>query len=133
MAFGMQPLTLDLIDEGEFREELDECLAEAQKILAEHRAKYEDESHKATIEVSAKVKLVIVNAKEGTVAIKSSVDIKRPKRPESFTTAIEAEGQTGEAVLFVKAGGSDSGDPTQTKFATRDGEMVEQSTGEDEE
>lgn len=131
MGFGMQPLTLELIDEGQFQFDLEQCLAEAQSILAEHRNIYGDQSHKATVEVVAKVKMTIVQASEGTVAIKAGVQVKRPERPASVTTAIESTDQTGKPAMFVKSGGSDADHPRQLKFAKRDGSLVDPGDGED--
>lgn len=124
----MVPLTSKLIDEGEFQAELEECLSRAQVELAEHRKRFGDEAHKAFAEVVAKVKFTVQNASEGMVSIKWGVDIKRPKRPEGASVAIESFDDAGQPALFVKAGGSDN-DPLQTKFATRDGRMVDNEAG----
>ncbi len=128
----MVPLTSKLIDEGEFQEELEECLKQAQIALAEHRERFGDEAHKASTELVAKVKFTIQNAAEGMVSIKWGVDVKRPKRPEGASVAIESFDDSGQPALFVKAGGSDN-DPRQSKFATRDGRLVDNEAGTGEE
>lgn len=133
MAFGMQPLTLELISEGDYLEEYEAAIEEAQQVLAEYREKHGDASHKATVVVEAKIKFQIMNPAEGTTAIKTQVDVKRPAPPAQITTAIESVSEDGDKVLFVKAGGSDSGDPTQTKFATKHGDMVGDMAESDEE
>lgn len=125
MAFGMIPIDVSQIDEGQFMEALSERLQEAQRAIAEHVHEFGDLAHKAVCKIDSSISIVCMNPAEGTFAIKWEANVKRPKRPASITTAIQAEGEDGKPALYVKAGGSDSGNPRQQKFARRDGSMVE--------
>lgn len=124
MGFGMKPLTLELIDEGQFLAELEHEVMKAQEILGDFQQEHGDASEKGTVEVTAKIKFKITNPKEGTVQISTGTQTKRPQRPGSVTTSIQSEDESGKTRLYVKGGGSDGGHPRQTKFATRDGELV---------
>lgn len=125
MAFGMIPLEVEGIDEGNFMIQLRERLGEAQQAIADHIKEFGDAAHKSTCKVDCSISLICMNPVEGTVAIKWSADVKRPKRPASVTIAMTSTDEGGKPTLYVKTGGSDSGDPRQTKFAKRDGTMVD--------
>ena len=124
------PIEPDLIDEGEFMEEVAGKLQEAFLQLRKHRLKFEEKAKKATVEVVAKVKMTVVDVNDGTTALTWEVQIKPPKRPAETSFAIDGFDQNSEPALLVKAGGSDESNPRQLKFSTRDGRNVDTETGD---
>ena len=124
------PIEPDLIDEGEFMEELAGKLNEAFLMLRKHRLRFDDKAKKASVEVIGKVKLTVMDTKEGNTAVTWEVQVKPPKRPAETSFAIDGYDQHSEPALLVKAGGSDKSDARQMKFATSDGRNVDQESGE---
>ncbi|MEL6109854.1 MAG: hypothetical protein AAFU85_27915 [Planctomycetota bacterium] len=124
------PITLDLIDEGELKEQIEEGIAEAAKVLRAYRIKYGDDAKKAVASVKVKIGFCCVDPTQGLTAIVWDVDVARPKRPANLTSAMDMYDAEGRPALLVKAGGSDDEDPRQMKFSTADGRDVDAETGE---
>ncbi len=129
MGLTMLPLTAELIDEGEMLEELDIELSKAQRLIEAFRKRWGDAALKAGVQLDLKIKFVCVDTNEGMYRTEWDMQIKRPKRPKSVSTAIASEDDLGNAALFVRSSGSDDGDPRQMKLATRDGRTIDPVTG----
>lgn len=130
MAIKMQPMTSELIDEGEMLEALNEEMICAQRSIEAYRKKWGENALKAGIQVELKIKFVCLDAENGMYRTEWLLDTKRPKRPKSTSTAIAAEDDAGNPALFVRSSGSDGDDdPRQLKLATRDGRVVNPETG----
>ena len=116
MATTFVPLSSELIDEGEFIENLDKELAALQKTLAsyvkEHGAKAEKAVAKLSIEISIKVQNTESEAYSITTAMKTTI----PKRPATVSLAIGGIADDGSATLFVRRDGSDETRPEQGKL-----------------
>ena len=126
----MQPMTSELVDEGEMLEALNEDMIRAQRAIEAYRKKWGSEAQKAAIEVQLKVRFICLDADDGMYRVEWSLDTKRPKRPKQTSAAIAAEDESGNPALFVRSSGSDGDeDPRQLKLATRDGRVVDPVTG----
>ena len=121
MARGNEftPLTLDLIEEGSFREAIERALADAQGELVRHVDKWEERAGKAKAEVNISIKFTCESTKDGVYSIEPTLKVKTPARPPRITAAfggpLTRNGETtGEMALFVRGSGSTAGDPFQT-------------------
>lgn len=131
---------LSQIEEGELERSLNEKIESEAQYLIGHTRRYgisATAKHKCVIQLSITIepgdgrrggKGGVEEAEDYLVSGK--ITTKRPGRPTRMTRVIHEQEQTGEDVLFVRASGSDEGDPRQMKLATRDGRAVDPETGE---
>lgn len=132
MGQGTQfvPLTVDLIDEGEFQDDFNAELKSLQIALAKFRRQWGEKSKGAKAVLAVKITLSVESHDDGAYAIKTSIESKIPKRPDTVSLAIEGQDQNDSLALFVRTSGSDRDDPRQSKLATRDGRTIDPVTGE---
>lgn len=115
---GLVPLTLELIEEGEFALALNEHLQLAQSDLIEHVEKWGERAGKAKAIVEMTIELECASVDDGVYAITPKLKLKTPARPPRATAAMSGYDKAqGQAVLFVRQSGSTPGDPRQMHFA----------------
>lgn len=107
------PLTLDLIEEGEFRDAIDKAIQVAQHDLASHVAHWGERAGKAKAEVCATIKMECSSSEDGVYSVEASLKIKAPSRPTRVTAAFSSQLSGGHLGLFVRGTGSTQGDPKQ--------------------
>lgn len=124
------PLTVELIEEGNFVEHVNEELTKVSNALLSHVAKFGVAGTKG-----AKAKLVVTitleheGTSDGDYEIETKFKAETPARPKQTTRAVhEADEKTGEELLMVRASGSDESSPRQLKLATLDGRAVDPDT-----
>jgi hypothetical protein len=131
MGRPFRVLNMDLIQEGQFKADADEELAEIQKLLLGHIKKYGNEAtEKAKAELTIKIVLQRSSTDEQAFSVKTSFTKKTPGRPSHVTLAIQDEDDDGQPRLFVRRSGSDEATPRQGKLTTDRGEAINPDTGE---
>lgn len=121
MATGNQyvPLTLELIEEGQFREDLDKAIAKAQEQLVQHVEHWQERATKAKAVVEMNLTFEVANVEDGFFSITPNLKVKLPARPGRTTAAMAGyDRKAKQAVLFVRDTGSTPGDPTQMHLPT---------------
>ncbi len=119
------------IDEGKFVADIDEEIDETAKAHIAHIARFGSQiTGKTTSCVTVKLTIEFDGNSDGIYTLKGEVSRKLPARPSSVTRAFEEREQDGTAALFVRASGSDDGNPRQMKLATKDGRGIDIDTGE---
>jgi hypothetical protein len=120
-----QPLELGLIDEGRFIGQANADLMNLQQTLLEYRETHGDAAKGAKAKLVIEITLACENPKEHLYSIKATAKKTVPNRPASASMAMSAVTDGGEPALFVRELGSDASPPTQGKFCTDDGRMVQ--------
>lgn len=130
MATRLVPLTADLIDEGQFLQDINEDLRELQEKMAMFRRTYGSASAGAKGKLVIELEFKIENVDDDAYSLKSLIKTTHPKRPANVSLALGGEGDDGKLALFVRQSGSDSDSPEQMKLATRDGRTIDPATGQ---
>jgi hypothetical protein len=130
MATKFKPLTIDLIDEGEFLNELNADLHKLQGKLVEFMQKHKANAKNALGVLTIKVKMKCIDPDNGMFSVKAATQIQQPNRPPSETLAMAEENDAGEPALFVRNTGSSKAPPQQGKLTTNRGEVIDPDTGE---
>ena len=131
MATGNKwvPLTLELIEEGEFKRALDEKLAEAQQILVEHVERWGEKGKGAKAVLKMSVELKCEAVEEGVFSVSSKLTLDRPGRPIKVTASMSGSEKNGEGdtipILFVRDSGSTAGNPRQMHIPLPDTEPAD--------
>lgn len=127
---GFKNLTIDMIEEGRLRCNMERGFEQLQKHLCKYAQTYGEAAEGASAELSVKIKLKISNVNDGVYSVKSTIGSKLPDQPAMVSMAIVGETEGGEAVLFARASGATEGNPRQLKLTTDNGEVVDPATGE---
>ncbi len=123
------PLTADLIDEGQFLNDLDQELAEVQQAISVFRKAYGEKAKDAKAKLTIEIEVKVENVDENFYSIKTTMKATHPKRPASVSIAMGGADDDGKMALFVRQSGSDDEHPKQLKLATRNGRVVDPETG----
>lgn len=130
----MKPLTLDLIEEGRFEQEVNQVLAKNQADLIEYVRKHGKEAAKgAKAVLQVNVILKFEGPEMENFSVKGELKRQLPARPAVTTLALADAKDDGEPSLFVRAAGSTADDPRQQVLCTEDGRTINPTTGEAEE
>lgn len=130
MSTRFIPVTLDLIDEGEFVEGINAELEKATQAITAYCREHGDKAHKAKAKLKIEIEMCVVNAADGAYSIKNTIKTEHPGRPSSVSLAVGGEDERGQGTLFVRGSGSDQHHPRQAKLATRDGRVIDPVSGE---
>lgn len=125
------PLTIGLIDEGRFMDEVERELDEVQRALIAYRQEHGMAAKGAKAEVNVKITLGCDDPENELFSIRAEMKRKLPARPASVTLAMPAEADDGTATLFVRRSGSSTDEPAQGRLTTDDGRVIDGKTGED--
>jgi hypothetical protein len=126
-----KPLTLDLVEEGRFQEEIDNALAHLQAEMVRYvKLHGVDKSEKQQAKLTVGLVLRFEGPNADDFSIKGTLQQSIPSRPAVITRAVADVTDDGEPALFVRASGSTSDDPRQQVLATEDGRVVDTTTGE---
>lgn len=128
-ATVMKPLTIDMIDEGMFVENLNEELKELQRGLLLYARQHGDDADKAVAKLGVQIALKVESASDGVCSIICQIVPVLPKRPPSVSMAMSGTDDEGNLCLFARASGTDDSDPRQLKLATKDGRDIDLETG----
>lgn len=107
----MEPLSLELVEQGDFLANAEQDLLEAQRALVDHCCRYPGKGGKAKVVLTINMEMK-GNSEEGVV-ITTDRDVKRPKAP-SRTTVAMADLEQNQ--LVVAAAGSRHDHPNQDTF-----------------
>jgi hypothetical protein len=129
-ATVMKPLEIDMIDEGQFIENLNGDLKELQRGLLLFAKQYGRDAVKAVAKLNVTIALRVEDDEAGAYSIACQIVPSLPKRPASVSMALSALDDDGKPCLFARASGTDDSDPRQLKFATKRGENIDLETGE---
>ena len=110
------PLKAELIDEGEFLQNVDAELEELQKKLIEFVTLHEHKALKAEASLTITIKLKAANIDDEIYTIATQMKSSVPKRPMSMSVAMGGEDQAGKLTLLVRQEGSDETRPEQGKL-----------------
>ncbi len=110
------PLSLELINEGQFMERVNDSLLEMQQQLERFRIEHKESSQKARAKLSIEVELVVVDHQDGGYGIKATYKSVLPRHPASTSLAMAGETQDGRPALMVRQSGSDRDSPRQGKI-----------------
>ena len=123
----MVPLTLELINEGDFLREAQHALGKIQETLIHHAAEYRGDAKGAkavlTIKVTLKNESTGGRPDERAFSIKGETSASVPGPPATVTLAKHADDEEGPR-LFVRRTGSSESHPAQGILATQDGRTV---------
>lgn len=129
MATKFAPLTLELIDEGEFLKQANQELVRIQGELRRYRAQHGDRAVKAKAKLVMEVNLQC-ELSDDTYSVKSLSKTTLPSLPPTVTMAMGGETQDEKDCLFVRKSGSTPDTPKQGVLTTKDGRTVNPETGE---
>lgn len=124
------PLRLDLIEQGRFTKDVDKALRRLQRQLCLYADEHGERADKAKGELTLKISLVCLNAREGQFAVKTDMTAKSPTRPTRATVTFQGEDDNGQPCLFTRASGTTQEPPQQRVLCTEDGDLVDTKTGE---
>lgn len=124
------PLEISGIDEGNFLDEANKALQQAQTGLIQFVRKYGEAANGAKAVVNIAITIQKEDKGDDIYSIKATLQQKLPAVPPSLTMAMETEKDNGEPSLFVRASGSTADDPRQGVLCTQDGRIVDPSSGE---
>lgn len=110
------PLSSQLIDEGEFLQNLDIELADLQQVLAKYVEQHGEKALKAVAKLQIEITLKVENVESDAYSVKTSIKSVQPKRPASVSMAIGGRDDDGKLALFVREMGSDESPPAQGKL-----------------
>ncbi len=129
MGKKYEPLTVDLIEEGRFIENVNRDLRDTIQRLIDHVKEHGVEASKgAKAELTAAITIRFDGLDESDFSIKTLTKKRLPGRPAHATKAVCVYDQ-GKPDLFVRASGSTDEDPRQQKLATQDGRAIDQESG----
>jgi len=115
------PLSLELIEEGAFKQALDRYLLKAQGELVEFVELWGERAGKAKAKVEMSIELECQSVEDGIFTITPRLTLKLPARPPRVTAAMGGHDPNAmQHVLFVRDTGSTPGDPTQMHLPTPD-------------
>lgn len=123
------PLTVELLEEGRFLAETNKKLRELQADMVRYIEEHGDSSKGAKGVLTLKIS-IISNGPDQIIGLKTERKTTMPSEPANMTYAIAEETAKGELALFVRATGSDTDSPKQTKLCTADGQTINPETGE---
>jgi len=125
------PLTLGLIEEGQYAEEADNLFQHLQRQMIEYVHRYGTE-----LATGAKGKLALTitiefqGRNERDFSIRGEMRATLPARPPIVSRATAGETDDGDKALFVRPTGSSALPPQQGKLVTRSGDVIDTKTGE---
>lgn len=124
------PAELDLLSEGAFMAEAAKAFKELQRAICQYRKEFGDRADGAKAVQTMKVIITAAKGDKNSFTISTSIKSELPARPSMVSLASGGETATDEPCLFVRASGSDSEMPEQTKLVTDDGRVIDHKTGE---
>lgn len=113
------PLTLELIEEGQFVEDFESELAHAQRALIAFVKRHGGSAKGAKAEVNVKITIGAGDIESQVYSITSAIKTTIPRRLTGLSSAIQDFCDDGTETLFVRETGSDDGDPRQGKLFGR--------------
>jgi len=130
MATVLKPLTIDMINEGGFVEDLNADLQQLQRDHIAYCRRHGADSEKSVATLTVTIALRCENADDEVYSVVHQTVPKMPKRPAQASMVMVGENDAGEAVLFARASGSDESYPSQLKLSTKDGRVTVDKSGE---
>ncbi len=124
------PLDLSLIDEGRFMRQANRDLRELQTRMVKFLDTYKDKAKGAKGKLTIEVTVACEEPGDELFSVKSQIKKSVPASPASATIAMVAEDEEHQRCLFVRRSGSSRDNPAQGKFATEDGQTIDQKTYE---
>lgn len=129
MSKKFDPVSISLIEEGRFMENMNADLREVIKRLIGHVREHGYEQTKgAKAELTATISIKFDGMDETDYSIKTATKMKLPGRPAHATKAVCVYDE-GKHDLFARASGTTDEDPRQGRLATQDGRAIDQETG----
>lgn len=122
MATTFVPLSLDLIQEGQFVLDINTDLQELQRKLIQYVNKHGDAATKAKGKLTIEILIGCANPEQEAYGIVTTITQSLPKRPPKASLAMSGEDQDGNLVLLVRNSGSDESNPEQGKLFKTHGE-----------
>jgi len=119
MAAKFVPLTLNLIEEGQFLADLDAALAEAQRKLIEFVELEGAKAKKAKSVLKIAIALTAADVENAAYTIATEIKTTYPGRLNQVSLAVQEYTDDQQPALFVRASGSDEDSPRQGKLFTR--------------
>jgi hypothetical protein len=109
-----KPLTLELIEEGDYLKAVNNALLELQRQMIVVKREYGAEACKGMVgSLSAKIKIKLEDMGERTFSISGEITKSVPIRPKMTTVGLEDDQDSGVPALFVRSTGSSQDDPRQ--------------------
>lgn len=129
MAKQYVPLTVELVDEGLFLQQINEDLAKLQRELVKFRETYTERAAGSKGKLTIELTVCAEPKEKDLFSLKSSTKLALPSRPAHTSMAFAGESQDEQPCLLVRASGSTGDSPRQTVLTTRDGRIVDPETG----
>lgn len=127
---SFQPVTLELIEEGNLLQDLNAELDRVQRQLCHYVDKHGSKAEKASASVSLKVTLRCESIEDYRYSIKGEVGSKLPNRPPRLSLAMQLEDEPGQPCLFARAPGTSETHPRQSTIFSPDHPPCDAQTGE---
>lgn len=119
MAAKFVPLTLNLIEEGQFLEDLEEQLAEGQRKLIQFVEREGAKAKKSKAVLKIEIALSADDPENSAYTIKTAIKSTWPGRLNQVSLAVQEFTDDSQPALFVRSSGSDEDSPRQGKLFTR--------------
>jgi len=125
-----KPLTLDLIEEGTLKRDLEEQLENLQRALCVYVEEHGAQAEKAVATLKLTIKIRCESVDDNAFSVTGKIDKQIPTRPARSTLAIMDHDENERPTLFAQASGTSRTDPKQGKLMTDDGRAIDPATGE---
>ena len=123
------PLTLELVNEGNFVDEINEALQEAQGELIKHVEKHELKAKGAKVVLNVKIVMACMDPEARSYGCAASIKKVSPDRPAIVSMLIASNTQDDKKRLLCRRSGSSRDVPHQQKICTEDGRPIDVDTG----
>lgn len=130
MAAKFTPLTMDLIDEGDFQKQVQTDLRNLQAAMVNYAKKHRDRAEGSKGKLMIEITLVCDVPGDLAFSVKALTKTTVPNSPASFSVAMGESDDDDQPALFVRGSGSSKSPPQQGVLTTQDGRKVDAETGE---
>lgn len=130
MATTFQEISLDLLEEGKVKSDLDRRIQDLAKQMVNYVQEHGEAIKGAKGKLTLDIEIVAEEPKAGYYSAVTSFKTRLPAPPKGVSVLMEHENQTDELSLFCRKSGSSKDTPQQKVFCTNDGRHVDIETSE---
>ncbi len=110
------PLTFDMIEGGQLREDFEEAFRSVQSHLNAHCERYKDRAKGAKVAIVLQIELVASNPTDLFFEVRPKITTKAPERPVRNTSVVGGYGSGERPQMFCRPEGTDKDNPHQRTF-----------------
>jgi hypothetical protein len=130
MAAKFTPVSMDLIDEGRFAQQVQDDFRNLQAEMVRYADEHGELAYKSKGKLVIEINVQCDSPKDKAFTIKALTKTTVPNSPASVSVAMGEQDDDDKPALFVRAAGSSKAPPKQGILTTQDGKRVDTDTGE---